>query len=124
MMRVGALLLALTVGGAAHASCFLDEKAATTATKVVTYLNACVDQPTLNDEGMLDVFFQLGAAVPDTDGRHCRQTIILRGAVAGGRLRNIPTEERKSECDALKASPLVQAGLRRIGRWQDSLLIY
>jgi hypothetical protein len=124
VIRASAFLLALTVGGAAHASCFLDEKAATAATQVVTYLNACVDQPTLNDDAMLDVFFKLGAAVPDTDGRQCRQTIILRGAVAGGKLRNTPPADKKSECDALKASPIVQAGLRRIGRWQDSLLIY
>ena len=124
MMRVGALLLALTVSGAANASCFLDEKAATAATQVVTYLNACLDQQNLNDEGILDVFFKLGAAVPDSNGRQCRQTIILRGAVAGGKLRNRAPADRKSECDALKASSIVQAGLRRIGRWQDSLLIY
>ena len=123
-MRVGLLLLALTVGGSAHAACNLDEKAATMATQVVTYLNACSDQPRLNDEAMLDVFFKLDAAIPDTDGRQCRQAIILRAAAAGGKLRNRPPADRKSECDALKASPLVQAGLRKIGRWQDVLLIY
>ena len=90
--RAGALLLTLTVGGAAHASCFLDEKAANTATQVVTYLNACLDQPSLGDEGMLEVFFKLGAAVPNTDGRQCRQAIILRAAAAGGKLRNSPRQ--------------------------------
>ena len=123
MIRAGALLLVLVVGGAAHAACYLDEKAATTATQVVTYLNACSDAPGLNDEGMLDVFFKLGAT-PDAKGGQCRQAIILRAAVAGGKLRNSPPADKKSECDALKASPLVQAALRRIGRWQDSLLIY
>ena len=124
MLRIGALLLALTVGGAARASCFIDEKTATTATQVVTYLNACLDQKTLNDEAMLDVFFKLGAAAPDAGGILCRQTIILRGAVAGGKLYNRPPADRKAECAALKASPLVQAGLRTLGRWQDSLLVY
>ena len=123
MVRAGALLLALTVGGVAHAACYLDEKAATTATQVVSYLNACLDQPNLNDEGMLDVFYKLGAT-PDVKGSQCRQSIILRGAIAGGKLRNISAAARKSECDALKASPLVQAGLRKIGRWQDFLLLY
>ena len=115
VIRASAFLLALTVGGAAHASCFLDENAATTATQVVTYLNACVDQPSLNDDAMLDVFFKLGAT-PDANGGQCRQAIILRGAVAGGKLRNSSPADKKSECDALKASPIVQAGLRRIGR--------
>ena len=123
MVRVGIALAVLAYGATAHAACYLDEKAATTATLVVTYLNACSDESRLNDEGMLDVFFKLGAT-PDANGGQCRQAIILRGAAAGGKLRNSPPADKKSECDALKASPLVQAGLRRIGRWQDVLLIY
>ena len=119
MIREGALLLALTVGGAAHASCYVDEKAAITATQVVTYLNACLDHPNLNDEAMLDVSTSLARLflIPSASSVVRRSSFAdpLPAASYAIALR----QTKKSECNALKASPLVQAGLRRIGRWQE-----
>ena len=102
----------------------LDEKAATTSTQVVAYLNACLEQPSLNDEGMLDVSSSLARLrLPPVAASVVRRTFFAEPFP--GRSSAIALRQTKNPSAMhLKASPLVQAGLRRIGRWQTSLLIF
>jgi hypothetical protein len=115
--RWGLVIVAFVVGSAAHADCVLDRKIADLATDVYAFNNICTEQPDYDDNGAVDVFVALGAAAETskTDLK-CRAVISHLASQASAQLQMATRSERSAECAMYRASPDVQAAIRRLGR--------